>query len=244
MKILGHAYIATHAIDGDNQLLIVGSLLPEMLSYVPNDVFEYKELHEGGKKLLRYLDNHYPEKRDLALGMLSHGVEHGADKFIKQLEGFISGKRRSFLEKISQANSISLKFAEYRVHNFLGLGIDWLLIRNESELVREVQQALRKINVEKVSHLLAKGFEKDKAKVGAMVETLFKEIYQPEDLTSVKGLARIWARQTAGLPEKDQVDVQRAAEIIEECANLLREKWEDYLANLVNSVKLNLKPFV
>ncbi len=187
---------------------------------------------------------HHPEKRDLALGLLSHGVEYGADKFIKQLEGFVSGERKALLKKISQANSISLKFAEYRVHNFLGLGVDWLLIRNEPELVREVQQALRKINVEKVSHLLAKGFEKDEAKVGVMVETLFKEIYQPEDLASVKGLARIWARQAAGLPEKDQVDIQKAAEIIEECANLLKEKWEDYLANLVNSVKSNLKLFV
>lgn len=244
MKILGHAFIATRAVDGDNQLLIVGALLPEMLPYIPNDVFEFNELHEGGKKLLKYLDKNHPGKRDLALGLLSHGVEYGADKFIKQLERFASGERKALLEKISRADSISLKFAEYRVHNFLGLGIDWLLIQNEPELVKEIQKTLREVNIEEINHLLAEGFEKDETKVKRMVEILFKKIYRPEDLTSAEGLARIWARQVAGLPEKDKVDVQKASELIQDCADLLERNWRSYLESTRIRVKENLQPFI
>lgn len=215
-----------------------------MLPYIPNDIFEYKELHEGGKKLLKYLDKNHPEKRDLALGMLSHGVEFGADKFIKELESFASQERQALLAKIMEADSINRKFAEYRVHNFLGLGIDWLLIQNEPELVEEVQKILREVDIKEISHLLAEGFGKDETKIKAMVETLFRKIYRPKDLASAEGLAQIWARQASCLPEKDKVNIQKASELIQICAKLLEEKWGKYLENIVNSVKLNLKPFV
>jgi len=244
MKVLGHSYIATRAIDGNRQLLITGGLLPEMLPYIPNDVFEYKELHEGGEKLLEYLDRNHSEKRDLALGLLSHGGEFGADKFSKQSELLVAKKRDRILREISEADAVSLETAKLRLHNYVGLGIDWLLIQNEPGLVKEVQKVLRESDIEEISHLLAEGFEKDEAKVRVMIEALFRKIYRPEDITSVDGLARIWARQSAGLPEKDQVDIQKATKIIQECANLLEGKWKNYLASVVNSVRLNLKPFV
>jgi len=244
MKILGHAFIATRAVEGDRQLLIAGALLLEMLPYIPNDVFKYEELHEGGRKLLKYLDKNHPEKRDLALGMLSHSIKYGADKVIKQLEGFAGKERGILLEKISQTDSINLKFAEYRVHNFLGLGIDWLLIQNEQELVKEVQKTLREVNVEEISYLLAEGFKKNETKVRGMVETLFRKIYRLEDLTSVEGLARIWARQAAGLPEKDKVNIQKATEVIQDCANLLEGDWRSFLESTRIRVKENLQPFL
>lgn len=244
MKILGHACIAIRAIDGNRQLLIIGSLLPEMLPYIPNDIFEYNELHEGGKKLLKYLDKNHSEKRDLALGLLSHGVEFGADKFEKESETLVEEKRESILRAIVKVNSIAPEIAKYRLHNYVGLGIDWLLVQNEPELVKEVQKTLREIDIDEISHLLAEGLEKDEVRVRAMVETLFKKIYQAEDLASVEGLAQIWARQASGLPEKDKVNIQKASELIQICAKLLEEKWGKYLENIVNSVKLNLKPFV
>lgn len=244
MKILGHAYIATRTVDGDNQLLIAGTFLPEMLPYIPNDIFEYNELHEGGKRLLEYLDSHHPEKRDLALGMLTHSIEYGADGFIKELENFASRERETLLTKIMESDSINRKIAEYRVHNFLGLGIDWLLVQNEPELVREVQKTLREVDINEISYLLAEGFKKDEIKIREMVETLFRKIYRPEDLSSAEGLARIWARQAAGLPERDKVDIQKASELIQTCANLLEESWRSYLESTRIRVKENLQPFI
>lgn len=244
MKILGHIYIATNAVDGNNQLLIIGSLLPEMLPYIPNDIFEYQELHEGGRKLLEYLDHHHPEKRDLALGLLSHGGELGADRFSRESEKFVASKREFLLKKISQAHKIGSKAAEGRIHNYVGLGIDWLLVQNESELVREVQETLKEVDIGEVSHLLAEGFQKDEAKVKLITETLLRKIYQPEDLTSIEGLARTWARQAAGLPEGDRVDILKASEIIQECADLLEGKWRGFLESTRIKVRENLQPLI
>ncbi|MBU3956772.1 hypothetical protein KKI19_00625 [Patescibacteria group bacterium] len=244
MKILGHAYIATRAVDGDNQLLIAGAFLPEMLPYIPNDVFEYKEFHEGGRKLLEYLNKNYPEKRDLALGLLSYGVEFGADKFGKESEQLVGEKRSQLLREISEANSVSREVAKIRLHNYVGLAIDWLLVQNEPELVKEVQKILREVDIKEISHLLAEEFKKNETKVRVMVETLFKNFYRPEDLTSAEGLARIWARQVSGLPEKDKVDIQKASELIQDCADLLEGNWRSFLESTRIRVKENLQPFI
>lgn len=229
MKILGHAYVATQALEGNAQLLIIGSLLPEMVPYIPNDIFEYQELHEGGQKLLTYLDKDYPLKRNLALGLLSHGVKFGADGFSQESE------------KLVKPAKIGFQIAQGRLHNYVGLGIDWLLVQNEPELVGKVQKTLKEINLEEIGHLLAEGFNKDEAKVKSMVETLFRKIYRPEDLESVAGLARIWARQAVGLPEKDRVDIAKAKKIIVTCAHLLEESWRDFMEKVVFRVSNNLR---
>jgi len=244
MKILGHAYIATHALKGDGQLLITGSFLPEMLPYIPYDVFQYQELHEGGKKWLAYLDRHEPKKRDLALVMLSHGGQLGADKFSIESERFVSKERRQLIKEIAQANSLDFKLDKLRLHNYIGLGIDWLLVQNEPQLVKEVQGVLREVDVLEVSRLLASGFGKDEARTQKMVATLIEKIYRPEDLTSIEGLARIWARQAAGLPEKDQVDLKKASRLIQTVAKLLEKDWREFLKKVELEVSKNLRPFL
>jgi len=214
-----------------------------MLPYVPNDVFGYKELHEGGERWLKYLNAYHPEKRNLALGLMSHGVKFGADKFAKELESYVGEEKRKIIKKIKKADSINLKFAQVRLHNFLGLGIDWLLIQNEQNLVKKVQETLNEVDTTEVSLLLAQGFNKKRSKVKAMVKILFKKIYRSEDLNSAKGLARIWLRQASGLPEKDKVDLQKAEKLIQECAKLLKKDWQGYLEAVSLKVKSNFQPF-
>jgi len=243
MKILGHAYIATHATEGNEQLLIIGSLLPEMLPYIPNDVFGYKELHEGGKRLLKYLETCRPDKRDLALGLLSHGAELGADKYSRAGERFVAPERQSLIREISLAQGVSLETAESRLHNYVGLGIDCLLVQNEPGLVKKVQETLRKIDTKEIACLIARAFDKDKTKVMKMTKTLFKNIYCWEDLTSVEGLARIWARQSSGLPEKDKVDIPRSSVVIKKCASLLEKEWKGFLESISTRVRNNLQVF-
>ena len=81
MNVLGHAHVAVHAVSGKRNLLIIGALLPESSPFIPDNPFSWPEIHESGKRLLNFLDEHHPDKRDLALGVLSHGVEYGADGF-------------------------------------------------------------------------------------------------------------------------------------------------------------------
>jgi len=78
MKGLGHIFVAQRVL-GEKVLAAQGVLLPEMVPYLAEDVFDWQELHEGGEKLYQYLQKTAPQEIDLALGLLTHGVTFGAD---------------------------------------------------------------------------------------------------------------------------------------------------------------------
>lgn len=240
MNILGHAYVATKAISGDRQLLIVGSLLPESFPFIAENPFVREEIHEGGERLFEFLERNYPRKRDLALGMMAHSV---ADGWNKEIEKYAGGQRKELLDKIAEASRVDLKTAELRLHNFLWWGVDLWLLENKQEFVNEVAQVLQRVDIGEISRLLTECFGKDYEGVLRVVEMLFREIYRPEDLTSVEGLAWIWARQAAGLPERDQVDILKAKNIIQECRDLLGDEVQELLNSVVKEVRKNLRKF-
>lgn len=243
MNILGHSYIATKAVSGKRQLLIIGSLLPESSPFITDNPFTWEEIHEKGVRFLEFLDKKYPEKRDLALGILAHSYKFGADKFNQEIEKYAGFQREKLLDDIADCLSVDLKKAAAHLHNFLWWGMDLWILREFPEFVREVQSVLRIVDIEGISGLQAEGFRKNHLAVERVVRTLFKEIYRPKDLSSVKGLAQIWTKQAAGLPGKDKVDTARAEEIIKTCAGILENEWQNILREVETSVGENLRPF-
>ena len=208
MNLLGHSYIAVRVFpDGNKNLLIIGSLLPESFPFVENNSLTFEEIHEGGERFWEFLSKNYPEKQDLALGMLTHSVRFGADSFNKKIERYAEPFREELLRQIVDCSGVSLKIAKARLHNFLWMGVDFWILKEFPELVKEVSQAIKSVNIEEISALLAAAFGKEREKVEKVFDFLFKKIYSPEDLTSREGLVRIWSRQVGGLPEKDKVEV-------------------------------------
>lgn len=240
MNILGHTYVAIKAVSGDRQLLVIGALLPESFPFIPNNPFCNEEIHEGGEALLRFLKKNYPQKKDLALGIMAHSR---ADNWNREIEEYASGQRAKLLREIAGVSRIDLKTAEFRLHNFLWWGLDIWILKNKSEFRDEVAQVLKRVDVNGVSRLLTECFHKDYGEVQKTLKTLFKEIYRPEDLNSIEGFARIWARQAAGLPERDQVDILKAKNIIQECRDLLGDDVQELLNLVVKEVRGNLRKF-
>lgn len=155
MNILGHSYIVTKAISGNKDLLIIGSLLPETSPFIADNPFAYGEIHEGGEILFEFLSKKYPQKRDLALGIMTHSYKFGADKWNKKIEEYAANRREGLLRKIAETSLVNLKTAELRLHNFLWWGIDFLILKNYPQFVKEVSQILVKADVDKIAGLLS-----------------------------------------------------------------------------------------
>jgi len=241
MNILGHSYIATKCILGNRDLLIIGSLLPETAPFIANNPFTYDEIHEGGEKLFEFLSKKYPQMKDLALGMITHSYKSGADGWNKRIEKYAGDKREEILKEIVEASKINFKIAPTRLHNFLWWGVDFLILQNYPKFVNEVGQALTNVKVEEIARLLSECFKKDNQEVLRIFKILFGEIYQVKDLNSVAGLAHIWARQAAGLPENDRVDVKKATKLIEKTAFLLKKDFSRILNFVIKETKKNIE---
>lgn len=237
--------MATEAVKGDRQLLILGSLLPESFPFIKKNPFGLEEIHEGGERFLEFLDRRYPKSRDLALGILSHSKKFGADKWSERIEDLAGDSREDFLNGITQVSRWSnLMFAKYRLHNFLWWGLDIWILRKKPDFVNEVKLVLKEVNIDETSKLLTECFGRDYVQVKKAVATLFKKIYQWQDLTTVNGLAHIWQRQAAGLPEKDKVDPLKTAVLFEEIYFSFQNNWEGILERVITGVKKNLGSFV
>ena len=130
MKILGHVYVAVKALHGHNKSLLAwGSILPEIMFYSDKHPFNKDEIHEGGDKVYEFLKKVKPTWTDLALGMITHSYEYGADYFDNfpqlTLLGYFKDKDKDFEENIAKAGNIKdLHVTQVRVHNILYLALD------------------------------------------------------------------------------------------------------------------------
>lgn len=249
MNVLGHAYIAAQLskVKSEKQLLIVGSLLSECFPFMSDMAgfpFINEEIHEGGFTLLKYLDDYYPQKRSLALGIMAHSCQFGADGWNKEVEKYYDKKDLGYIERIAKLSEIHVGIANRRLHNFFWWVVDWRILETYPSDVEEIKQAIMNVDIDDTADLLVKGFSKDFGKVYTVVKRLFRNIYQPDDFNDLRGLMKIWARQAVGLPEKDKVNVDKAVVLVEELSGLIGDEWRSLLQKIEEKVKENLRSYV
>ncbi len=240
MNVIGHPYVAKRVAGRLTGDLVLGSYYPDIVPFVPGSVFEFEEIHEGGKKLLDFLDKYSPGRRDLALGMLCHSAEFGADGFSRSIAERFESKREEYGKRIAEASEISLEIASRaRFHNFLWWGVDVQLLRHRRNFVEDLAKKISQIDVSEAASLLAECFDKEIADVSQDILFLLRS-YTPERFLSIQGLVEIWANMAAGLPQGDNVNVEKAKRVFEDCARLLEDSWEEILEEIVVEVKNNM----
>jgi len=240
MNVIGHPYVAFKVFGRLTEDLVLGSYLPDIVPFVPDSVFEFKEIHEGGEKFLKFLDESCLERRDLALGMICHGIKFGADKFSRDIEKRFEDRREEYGKRIADASNISLEMASRaRFHNFLWWGVDVQLLRHRREFVEDLVEKILKIDVAPVAGLLAECFDKDVSAVQRDIDFLLKPLI-PERFLSVRGLMGIWEDVAVGLPEKDQIDLEKTEQLFNDCAELVEDCWERILRKIIAEVGDNL----
>lgn len=244
MNTLGHPYVAYKVFGRMNKFIAAGSFINDLVPFVPDSVFDFQEIHEGGEKLLGYLGQKHPEKKDLALAMLAHGTTYGADKFSKDLEIKYESYRKELVALIMQAtpNLAYDVVSKYRFHNFLWWGIDAHILESEPKFVNDLGVNLNSIEVEEVSELLAECFHKKTRDVVRMLNFLL-DSFNSENLASINGLATIWKNVARGLPEKDDVNIQKTSEVFRFCATIVQDDWKTILADVIYEVRTNLSKF-
>lgn len=245
MNYLGHPFVAYKVTNNLDEYLIAGSYIPDFVPFVPNSVFAFEEIHEGGEKLLNYLDKTRPEKRNLALGVMAHGVTYGADKFSRYVENKYESFRPELIEKILECTPNLKPGAEVagRFHNFLWWGVDVCILREEESFMKNFGNLLSKIDIKEISNILAGCYRKDKKEVERMTNFMFEEINK-ENSGSVEGLVKIWAHIASGLPEKDEVNIEKTVEVFDYCASIVKDDWKDIVSMVVNQVKANMHEFI
>lgn len=198
MKLLGHGYIAVNSVPrGNKKLLILGSVVPEIMFYTRNHPFTFEEIHEGGDIVYRYLMQRRPDLADFGLGMISHSVKYGADKFNFDenlaLLGYKGERVEELRKEIAGIFGISSETAKVRTHNILELAVEIGIIREDPDFVSIFIETIGNLGIRgKIGNVLADCFKKPREAVNRSIEELFMKA-KPEYFAGAEGLAGLWA---------------------------------------------------
>jgi len=245
MNYLGHSWIALKSTNCNDSLLIAGSHIPDLVPFVPNSVFSFDEIHESGDLLLEYLRKNHPKSTSLALGMMSHSVKYGADQFNSQIDQMLKLDEATTNELgglIADASRLSFEKGKvHRLHNFLWAGIE-LYLSQDKHFLKELGALNRRVNADEVSPLLSEFFNKNFKKVNQEVNYFLNKTKKIS--TNEFELAQQWADVAAGLPEKDDVDVEKTAVLIKTIYTKFAGQWQGILNQVLSAVKANITPFL
>lgn len=244
MKLLGHGYIAVNSVPrGNKQLLILGSIVPEIMYYTKDHSFTFEEIHEGGNLVYGYLKQRQPDLADFGLGMISHSVKYGADKFNLDenlaLLGYEGEKSEELRNQISKVLGVSYETAKVRVHNILELAVEIGIIKDNPAFVSTFGAAITNTEFRKeASNILTCCFQKDRETVDRSVEELFTKA-KPEYFTGAEGLARLWAELTREFDPPPDIDI--LSDYLDKLATSFDGRNKEFLAECVSWTKSNLE---
>lgn len=246
MKLLGHAWVAIKAAPrGNRRLLILGSILPEIMYYTTNHPFEKSEIHEGGDIVYSYLKKEKPSWKDLGLGMLSHSVKMGADRFNLddnlQILGYEGKKVIELRKRLMKVLGISYETAKIRAHNILELAVELRIIKENPEFVDEFNKAIDDKNVRtEIKKILADCFNKDKRKVSKSVDELLGKA-KSQYFKDANGLSTLWFELTSNFDPR--FDTKELADLLKKLHKDYQGKDKEFLRKCISWTKGNLEEF-
>jgi hypothetical protein len=245
MKFVGHAWVAVNSFPtGKRKLLILGSILPEIMYYTKKHPFAFEEIHEGGQKLFQFLLEHKPEWKDLGLGMTSHSVKTGADKFNFDENLKLLGYKREQVEKmrndLTEILGINYETAKTRAHNIIELATELAIIKNNPAFMKEFKTAMIDLNTqEQIKIIIAECFHKPKGEVDKSVNELFNKA-RPEYFENSEGLAKLWSKLSKALPDPEP-NLKKLSILLEELSSNFEGKDKIFFKKAIEYTSRNLK---
>ncbi len=226
MNVIGHPYVCNLLLGRINSELVLGSYLPDIVPFVPDAVFSFKEIHRSGSEFLEYLETEAPEQVDLAHAMLIHAQ---ADEYSSIIEEMFSARRDELSREIAETSGISIEIArKSRFHNYLWWGVDLQILWNRRNFVLDLRDNLAAIDdglIDEAGVLLGGCFKKDVQKTVDNIHSLIQP-FEPSRLLTADGLAVMWKDIAANLPEQDDVDPAKTADLFKKCALIVGADWE------------------
>lgn len=241
MKLYGHAYVATQVLPESNQELItLGSLLPEVVFYTTNPALTFEQIHEGGLEIYKFCESDYSDFADLAIGIMTHSVRYGADSYnsIEALRAV--GYEEEDIPMISHALGVTLEIAKIGAHNMYDLSLDWFILRNHPEIGSLVRR-VKEMDKQPIAQLLAECFEVDQRKVLENLLQLFDK-YDLTLTTSFEGLARLWQSLAQDLKERDPVNIEATAFLLNYFYVKAKATAQPFLDEVVLTTRNQLPP--
>lgn len=232
---LAHLYISTKVTGKENDLLILGSVIPD-LAWFSEPL--RGALHNQPDEFWDFVKEKYPDFLDLALGVKLHSqVSRGADYYSDdETVGYAKINGKKIVKNVAMAFGIAegqqaLGFS----HNFIEAAVDLHLARRFPSLIEIYKTAIDGEWVEKVANVISDYLGKDTTLVKTELEKLF-DLFSPENISTANG---IYSGPVASYLEKilqKKLKHDQILDVINQSQELIKDSFMSFLNETVNKI--------
>jgi predicted nucleotide-binding protein (sugar kinase/HSP70/actin superfamily) len=176
---------------------------------------------------------------------MTHSVKFGADKFNRDIDTWLLGNneglQQTIAEKICEASNIDIDTAKGgRMHNYLWCGLDFFVIDNYPKFIPEMNSAYKNVDIDEISAILSEVFHKPIDLIKDNVKKHIDLVINHE-IKDKQSFLRFWKDFISDLPDKDDVNLEKAYETIIFIENQFNKHWEEIINRVVSDIEDRMK---
>lgn len=191
MNVLSHVRVTLDLInkcniDEDHNLLLIGSVLPDLAEA---GLIDHKMAHYNGEDFIRYLEKYYPTMKSLGVGFALHGESpRGLDYYSHIEDPFVINNQHKVLELFDKLNvRVPQQYHRYVSHFLLEFAVDSHL---DKFTARRLNLAFKKVKTSKIANVVSKFFKADYFKLYFTLKLI--KAFNFERLVSPKGVFTVF----------------------------------------------------
>lgn len=247
MNILGHNFLAKMVLNKYNADIAAGCHLPDMVPFLKNSVLSFDEIHENPEKVFTYCSEN-ALKTDMALGLMTHSVKFGADKFNREIDNWLINEniaqKNVIAELICKSSGISYETAiGPRMHNYLWCGLDFYIIDTYRDFLNDMDNAYKEINIEKIALILNGVFNKPYELIKSDLDRHIG-LVSDHNIIDKETFMKFWKDFISDLPDKDDINLDEAIKTVNFIENLYMKEWEKVMGKVAADVKHRMDNFI
>lgn len=240
---LSHIYIATKVAARENDLLVLGSVIPDLAWF---SVPLKGVLHDQPDEFWDFVKEKFPDFSDLALGVKLHSqVNKGADYYSDDEEvGFAKINGRKILKDAAMTFEIEEGHqALILSHNFIEVAIDLHLGKKFPSIVRLYKKAIGSVMTEGVARILSAYSGKEISIIGDELKKFFA-FFSPENISIRMGVC-----SNAVVPYLEKIlhkklNFNQILGVLDQSVALTKESSLPFLDETVNKMKVDFKNLI
>lgn len=233
---LSHIYVATKVTGRKNDLLVLGSIIPDLAWF---SIPLRDAVHNTPQEFWQFVQNRFPLDLDLALGVKLHSqVNHGADFYSDDLKtGYAKVKGRKILKEVKRVLQIEgSDHALVLAHNFIEAALDLNIQETDPRINMIYAQALNDQSLSRVAEIVGKFLSQPAELVLAEIKKLVY-IDSPRNLSSPELLI-----DNAFLPwleaeEKKKFNRGEILNLLTRSQDLIRPTFLEFFEEVITKLK-------
>lgn len=233
-----HAYAIRRLVGRAGPLHLLGAIFPDA---VLTNGLQWEQTHRCGAALYDFLRTRAPAGLPFAVGVISHGVApagldyYGDQQYGSFRRGYAFEEARPYADRVAAICRLPPEMGWWKAHNFVEMALEWLVARRHPDLEAQARQAFaHSADLSFLSAPLATFFECPGLdlvqSLPAMLPFLVLEGITPA------ALAERYQRQVRLKHGVETIDVEAAAGLIAEVAEVIRPRCWEFLEDALDKI--------